>query len=307
MARIVLCLLAAGSAMAGEIHFRQSGFAAGAEGWTAWSIRAETAPRTLVEPAVSVGEPGSLAVSGNGNIGAFGGWQRIIPDIRPGAWYRFTASYRAAGVTSENWQILPRVDWRSGEGKRARSHVDYVARSERQGAWTKVTLETQAHPGATSAALQLFLAHAPSGIVWWDQIEFEEIPAPGPRPVTIATINLRPQSTRAAAESVRQFLEMADQTVPAGADLVLFPEGITVIGTGKSYTDVSEPIPGPTSERLSAFARRKHAYVAAGLYERDGAAVYNTSVLFDRGGNVIGRYRKVHLPQNEMEELTPGQ
>jgi hypothetical protein len=306
MNKSLLLILLAACAMAEEVHFRQSGFDAGAEGWTPWSHRAETAPRAFVEPAISLGEAGSLAVSGNGNVGEFGGWQRVIPNIRPGAWYRFTASYRTSGITSENWQVLPRVDWRSGEGKRAKSHVEYVAQSQRQGAWTKVSLETQARPGSTMAVLQLFLAHAPSGIVWWDDVAFEEIPAPAPRPVTIATINLRPQGTKSAAESVRQFLEMADRSVQAETDLILLPEGITVIGTGKSYAEVSEPIPGPTTERLAALARRKHAYVAAGLYERDGAVVYNTAVLMDREGNLIGRYRKVHLPQNEMEEMTPG-
>jgi predicted amidohydrolase len=47
--------------------------------------------------------------------------------------------------------------------------------------------------------------------------------------------------------------------------------------------------------------------VAAGIYERDGAAIYNTSVLLDREGRVAGKYRKVYLPREEIESgLTPG-
>jgi len=305
----MLCyLLLAGCAMAADIHYRQSGFGPNPEGWKAWKDRAETAPGTYVETVISRGEPGSLAISGTGNIGVYGGWQRAIAGIRAGAWYRFTAHYRATGVTSENWQILPRLDWRTADGRRAGSYeqIDYASRSVRVGAWTKVILDTEAPAGAATVLLQLFLAHAPSGIVWWDDVGFEEIPAPGPRKVTIASINQRPEKTGSPAESVKQFVESADRLVQNGADLILLPEGITVIGTGKSYSGVSEPVPGPTTERLAELARKKNAYVAAGLYERDGGGVYNTAVLLDRKGSLIGRYRKVHLPRAEMEQLAPG-
>ena len=306
--KTLLFLLAAGSVLAGEVHYRQSGFGPNPEGWTVWSDRAETAPRTFVEPVISCGEPGSLAVSGNGNIGVYGGWQRKVAGVKAGDWYRFTARYRSTGVTSENWQILPRLDWLTADGKRAGSyeHVDYAARTTREGAWTKVTLETAAPPGAGTAVIELFLAHAPLGIVWWDDIAFEEIPPHGPRKVNIVSINLKPEKTGSPAESVKQFLEAAGRLSPPESDIILFPEGITVVGTGKSYAEVSEPVPGPTTASLGDFARKQHAYVAAGLYEREGTTVYNTAVLLDRAGNLIGRYRKVHLPRTEMEQLTPG-
>jgi len=91
------------------------------------------------------------------------------------------------------------------------------------------------------------------------------------------------------------------------ADVILLPEGITVVGTGKHYPDVAETIPGPTTERLAQVAREKNSYIVAGIYERDGAAIYNTAVLIDRTGRFIGKYRKVYLPREEIEGgLTPG-
>jgi predicted amidohydrolase len=45
----------------------------------------------------------------------------------------------------------------------------------------------------------------------------------------------------------------------------------------------------------------------AGLYEREGSAIYNTAVLLDREGRLAGRYRKVYLPREEVEGgLTAG-
>jgi predicted amidohydrolase len=90
-------------------------------------------------------------------------------------------------------------------------------------------------------------------------------------------------------------------------DLVCLPEGITVIGTGKSYADVSEAAPGPTTERLGRLARKLNAYIVAGIYEREGRVVYNTAVLLDRQGRLAGKYRKTHLPREEWEAgITPG-
>ncbi|MBI3696403.1 MAG: carbon-nitrogen hydrolase family protein, partial [Acidobacteria bacterium] len=81
----------------------------------------------------------------------------------------------------------------------------------------------------------------------------------------------------------------------------------TVVGTGKKYPEVAEPLPGPTTARLGEAARRRNAYIVAGVYEREGAAIYNTAVLLDRAGKLAGKYRKVYLPREEIEGgLTPG-
>ena len=45
----------------------------------------------------------------------------------------------------------------------------------------------------------------------------------------------------------------------------------------------------------------RSSYVAAGIYEREGPAIYNTAVLIDRAGNLAGKYRKVYLPREEVE------
>ena len=98
-----------------------------------------------------------------------------------------------------------------------------------------------------------------------------------------------------------------DHAVTGKVDVILLPEGITVIGTGKSYVDVSETVPGPTTATLGEVARRHSSYVAAGIYEREGEIVYNTAILLDRRGDLVGKYRKVYLPSGEIEGgLTPG-
>ncbi|MSS72530.1 MAG: carbon-nitrogen hydrolase [Candidatus Latescibacteria bacterium] len=75
--------------------------------------------------------------------------------------------------------------------------------------------------------------------------------------------------------------------------------------------DLAEPIPGPTTERLSCVARETGAVVVASLFERRAAGVYhNTAAVIDRDGALLGIYRKMHIPDDplyyEKYYFTPG-
>jgi predicted amidohydrolase len=91
------------------------------------------------------------------------------------------------------------------------------------------------------------------------------------------------------------------------ADLVVLGETLTCVGLGKSYADVAEPIPGPSTEYFGRLARQHNLYIVPGLLVRDGHLVYNVSVLIGPDGPVIGNYRKVCLPRGEVDGgVTPG-
>jgi predicted amidohydrolase len=209
-------------------------------------------------------------------------------------------------VPHPSWQILARLDWTDPDGRRV-GWPDYGHRTEPAGEWHRVTLEAPAPDGAAAVEVQLRLQNAADGTVYWDDLRLEEVEDPGPREVRVAAVNLRPRETGSAEASVRAFVDLARRSVPRGTDVVLLPEGITVVGTGKTYADVAEPVPGPTTRALGELAREKGTYVVAGLYERRGPAVYNTAVLLGRSGELVGAYRKVYLPREEIEGgLTPG-
>ncbi|MEK7406105.1 MAG: carbon-nitrogen hydrolase family protein [Acidobacteriota bacterium] len=302
--RMLSLFLSAAALAAAAPPFRQSGFTAGPDGlpagWRSWAARAEMAPKTFVDQVHSRGEPGSLAISGNSNAAAAGGWEYAVTGVQPGQWYRLGASYRADAVNYEPLQVVARLEWRTAEGKRA-GQPDYAYATRPEGDWRRVSLEAPAPEKAVAVAIQLWLENAPQATVWWDDISLEPVAAPGPRQVTVAALNFRPGKTSGATESVSRFLEVIEKAVPGKADLILLGEGITVVGTGKKYAEVAETVPGPTTARLGEVAQKRNAYVAAGIYEREGAAIYNTAVLIDRRGRVAGKYRKVYLPREEIE------
>ncbi|MDX1979142.1 MAG: carbon-nitrogen hydrolase family protein [Bryobacteraceae bacterium] len=274
--------------------------------WRLWSHRPATAPRAYLDPLVSRGQGASLAVSGNSNAIAHGGWEQTVSGLKADTWYRFTAWFRHQGVQHPVWQIVPKLDWRNAAGKRA-GQPDYVYLQKQEGDWTRTWIEVKSPQDTAAVAVQLLLSHAPGGTVWWDSVSLEQIPEPKQRKARIASINLRPAGLASREANVEAFIHAAEKAAPAPLDMLLFPEGMTVVGTGKPYTEVAESIPGPTSQRLGELARKRNAWVAAGIYEAEGGAVYNTAILIDRQGRLAGKYRKVYLPREEYESgLTPG-
>jgi N-carbamoylputrescine amidase len=75
--------------------------------------------------------------------------------------------------------------------------------------------------------------------------------------------------------------------------------------------DLAEPVPGPSTERLSKLARQHGVVLVASLFERRAAGLYhNTAVVFDADGRIAGKYRKMHIPDDpgfyEKFYFTPG-
>jgi len=267
--------------------------------WTSWAPRPEIAPKTLERGGV-------LEISGGGNPSAHGGWERVVSGIEAGKWYRLQALYQCAQVPYEQIQVTARLDWLDGAGKRT-GQPDYAWEAQREGDWKRVSLLVPAPAGARGAKIQLYLSNAPNGRVTWKDVTLEAASDPGPRPVRVASVNLRPRNSPSREASVAAFTAAVEQRLTSPVDVIVLPEGITVVGTDQHYADVAERLPGPTTKTLGGIAAKHHAWIVAGLYEREGNAIYNTAVLIDREGRLAGKYRKVYLPREEIEGgITPG-
>ena len=285
-------------------HFQD--FTAQPEGWTHSSPRPEIAPRFSVDRGAGRQGGGALRIDGGKGGSAFGAWRRNIEGISGGKTYRFRAWYRTRGVSHVGRSVSARLEWLNEKGEQVRP-PDYVGDAGSDGDWARVEHVAEAPEGAKRVVVQLALGWAPGGSVWWDDIRLEEETSPPQRVIRAATIFHRPRGTKSAAESVEQFCRIIEAGAAQKPDILCLPEGITVIGNGKSYAEVSEPIPGPTTQRLGVLARKLRSYIVAGIYERVGEIVYNTAVLIDREGKVAGTYRKTHLPREEVEAgITPG-
>ena len=204
-------LLGTGSGTLNVVH---SGFRAGPDGvppeWTVWSARPEIAPRAYVDERRNREAPGALAISGNGNKAAYGGWEHRVRGVEGGKWYRLVAYYQATGLKYEPLQVVARLDWTAADGKRV-GQPDYAYLTKPEGEWRQITLEAPAPEKAAHAKIQLYLQNAPEGTVWWDEISLREITAPSPRPVSVAVVNLKPRDTRSSSDAVRRFVDVIER------------------------------------------------------------------------------------------------
>src|SRR3954466_3299490 len=63
------------------------------------------------------------------------------------------------------------------------------------------------------------------------------------------------------------------------------------------WYDLAEPVPGPTTEQMGAFAKKYGMAMVIPVYEREQAGVYyNTAAVYDTDGTYLGKYRKNHIP-----------
>ena len=64
------------------------------------------------------------------------------------------------------------------------------------------------------------------------------------------------------------------------------------------WYDATEPVPGPTTEALSVYAKKYQMVIVVPIYEKAMAGVfYNTAAVIDADGSYLGKYRKQHIPQ----------
>jgi predicted amidohydrolase len=118
----------------------------------------------------------------------------------------------------------------------------------------------------------------------------------------------------------KKYLGFIDEAAARGSDYLVFPEvslhgylmGTAALGSPEMseqlryFRRVAEPIPGPTTDKLTALAAKHNMLIQAGMAERamDGNMVYNSAVLIGPHG-VIGVFRKLHN-QFEWPVFGPG-
>ncbi len=279
------------------------------DGWQLFAARAEIEPRAWIVRHKELGAayPYYLGLAGRGDEAVDGRWLRNVR-VKAGQYYVLTAQYRAKNVTTPTRSILARVFWFDAAGRQV-EQAEYPLtspHSESDG-WTTLTGTYRVPEKATQARLELHLRWAARGEVLWRGARLLETSPPAPRKVRLAAVNHRPRDTKSPQDNLEQFAGQIKEAARQKADIVCLPEGITVVGNGKKYADVAEPIPGPSTNFLGRQAAKHKLYVVAGLYERASPAIYNTSVLIGRDGKLVGKYRKVCLPREEIDGgLTPG-
>ncbi|MGA3170515.1 MAG: carbon-nitrogen hydrolase [Chthoniobacteraceae bacterium] len=99
--------------------------------------------------------------------------------------------------------------------------------------------------------------------------------------------------------------DMAREAAGRGANVICLPELFRSQYFCQSEDhknfELAEGIPGPSTEALGKVARECGAVVIASLFERRAPGLYhNTAAIIDADGALMGKYRKMHIPDDPL-------
>ncbi|MEO8762718.1 MAG: carbon-nitrogen hydrolase family protein [Ginsengibacter sp.] len=279
----------------------------GADAWKFESQREEIAPVWYADNKMEYSGSPTLVLKGGGKEYADGHWYSIV-NVKPGVYFKFRAYYLASKVEEPARSVLARILWQNQSGEQV-GFTEYPAtlRTKTKEGWTQIEQVYLVPAEASQAKLELHYRWDADGIVHFGGVSFQKSDPPAARKVRVATIQYRPHDSNSSMDNLQKFSEFITRAAAQKADIVCLPEGITLAGTQLNYISASEPVPGPTTKFLGVLAKKFHLYIVAGILEKQGEVVYNTSVLIDRMGNLAGKYHKLSLPREEIDGgVTPG-
>lgn len=96
--------------------------------------------------------------------------------------------------------------------------------------------------------------------------------------------------------------QLAQQAAQSGAQLICLPEMFCCPYDNACFADYAETMDGEIVHSLAEIARQAGCVLIGGSFpEREGGKLYNTSPVFSSKGKLLGRHRKLHLFDIDVE------
>ena len=121
--------------------------------------------------------------------------------------------------------------------------------------------------------------------------------------------------SRDPRENEEKAAAQVEEAARRGAEVVCLPElyrsPYFCQGEDPAFFDLAEDVPGPSSQRFQAVARKAGVAVIVPIFERRAPGLYhNSALVVDADGSIRGTYRKMHVPDDpafyEKFYFTPG-
>jgi N-carbamoylputrescine amidase len=133
------------------------------------------------------------------------------------------------------------------------------------------------------------------------------------KPYTIGLLQMR--CTANPDENLKHALAMLDDAAGKGVQVACLPELFLseyfCQQEHASVFDLAVPVPGPQTDALGALAKKTGMAIVGSFFEKRAPGLYhNTATVHDAGGEMLGIYRKMHIPHDplfyEKYYFTPG-
>jgi beta-ureidopropionase len=110
----------------------------------------------------------------------------------------------------------------------------------------------------------------------------------------IATVCQGGNFYNSVEENRKYVMGLLDLALRQKPDLVCLPEAFTTVSvTGTSTTELAETVPGPTTDAVAKRAKEHRSYVICPMRTKRDSKIWNSAVVIDRSGDILGIYDKV--------------
>ncbi len=132
-------------------------------------------------------------------------------------------------------------------------------------------------------------------------------------PYIIALIQMKCKSVR--EDNLQHARQQIVEAAEHGASLICLPELFSSIyfcqQEDPRFFELAEPIPGYTTDFFSKISKTVNSVLVIPLFEKSAASLYyNSLVVINPDGCIVGKYRKMHIPDDpqfqEKYYFTPG-
>jgi len=116
-------------------------------------------------------------------------------------------------------------------------------------------------------------------------------------------------------KNIAKAVDRIEQAASEGSKIILLQELFATLyfcqSEDESFFDLSEPIPGPSTEKFSRVAKEYEVVLVLPYFEKRAPGLYyNSAAVIDADGSYLGKYRKMHIPDDpgfyEKYYFTPG-
>lgn len=257
-------------------------------------------PQNLTSPEFD--NSGELSINLPKSEYSLGKWICNV-SILPNKTYTLKATAITSATPLDAWVIIS--THKGSGGMEIREHAKVIKYDDGKIDFS-ITFETGEDIVSTKVELWL---KGKNLFAKWNNISLSEAQPLPPRNVSICMTYISPhiKEEKTLENNLNNMLKAIDNAAKYSPDIVVLSEGMYHRESNIKIAEHAESADGEISKIFAQKAKEIKSYLVYNFHERVNNLFYNTSLLFDRNGNQVGKYRKTHLTVSELEKgIVPG-
>jgi len=254
---------------------------------------------------------------GNGTKTCCGGWQLEYANVKPEQTYQFEVEVETENIAWVRDTLVCYGIWEKVDAikkpKEPLQHDFLFVRPSGQNRFV-FTGQFTAPKNTYHLTLYYIFRWTASGKAIWQMPKITPVETPAQMPpvrVSVVTGKAedKPDRLGSMEANIQYYANLCEQAIQeTKPHIIVLPEIALQWGLKGSRIDNAISVPGPETEHFGKIAQAGNTHIVIGAHEKRKDAIYNSAILIDPSGGVVGAYRKVHLAEGGewLCEVTPG-